>query len=143
MRATGFFLVAMFASALSAFLPMQSSAYPQPGPDDDSGLIGDWRGDSICMVRGSACHDEDSLYHVSRSAEKPGWFSVKADKIVDGKPITMGTVECSYDFDKRTLTCEFPRGVLRLTIQDSKMVGTMHLPDGSIWRKISLSKVKP
>src|SRR5215467_8936657 len=36
--------------------------------------VGDWRGDSICQVRPSACHDEDSLYHVTKIAGKPGQF---------------------------------------------------------------------
>src|SRR5216683_5757878 len=109
-------------------------------PPDDSVVVGDWRGDSICVVRESACHDEDSLCHVTRLVEKPGWFSMKLDKIVDGKPVTMGTVECSYDSAKRALTCEFPRGVFRFTIQAHKMAGTMNLTDGTLWRKITLSK---
>ncbi len=109
-------------------------------PPDDSVVVGDWRGDSICVVRESACHDEDSLYHVTRLVEKPGWFSMKLDKIVDGKPVTMGTVECSYDSAKQTLSCEFARGAFRFTIQGNKMEGSMTLTDGSLWRKISLKK---
>ena len=27
---------------------------------DDSAVLGDWRGESICVVRESACRDEDS-----------------------------------------------------------------------------------
>jgi hypothetical protein len=103
-------------------------------------LVGDWRGESVCVVRESACHDEDSLYHVTRLAGKPGWFSMKLDKIVDGKPVTMGTTECSYDSAKRALTCEFPRGAFRFSIQANKMTGIMNLTDGTLWRKITLSK---
>jgi hypothetical protein len=95
------------------------------------------------VVRKSACHDEDSLYHVTRLVEKPGWFSMKLDKIVDGKPVTMGTVECSYDSAKQTLSCEFARGAFRFTIQGNKMEGSMTLTDGSLWRKISLKKSAP
>src|SRR5260370_41779183 len=109
------------------------------GPDD-SGVVGDWRGDSVCVVRESGCHNEDSLYHVTQLAEKPGWFSMKLDKIVDAKRVTMGTTECSYDSAKRALICEFPRGVFHLTIQADKMAGTMNLTDGALWRKISLKK---
>ena len=65
---------------------------------------------------------------------------MKLDKIVDGKPVTMGTVECSYDSAKRVLTCEFPRGVFRFTIQANKMAGTMNTTEGTLWRKITLSK---
>ena len=116
------------------------AAQSQPASADDSSVAGDWRGNSICVVRESACHDEDSLYHVARLAEKPTWFSMKLDKIVDGKPVTMGTQECNYDSTKKSLVCEFPRCVMRFTIQGDKMEGTMTLTDGTLWRKITLKK---
>jgi hypothetical protein len=107
---------------------------------DDSAFLGDWRGESICVVRESACHDEDSLYHVKKLAEKPGWVSMKLDKIVDGKPVTMGVMDCSYNAAKQSLKCEFPRGVMRFSVSNDKMEGTMTLPDGTLWRKITLKK---
>jgi hypothetical protein len=107
---------------------------------DNSSVLGDWRGESICVVRESACHDEDSLYHVTKLPEKPGWISMKLDKIVNGKPVTMGAMDCSYSAAKQSLTCEFPRGVMRFSVNENKMEGTMTLPDGSLWRKISLKK---
>lgn len=113
------------------------------GPDADVQLVGHWRGESVCVVRESACHDEDSLYHVARLPEKPDGFSLKADKIVDGKPVTMGTVECSYDGNKKVLTCGFSRGVIRFIIENSKMTGTMTLPDGTLWRRIRLKRSAP
>jgi hypothetical protein len=116
------------------------AAQSQTASPDDSIVVGDWRGDSICVVRESACRDEDSLYHVSRLPEKPGWFAMKLDKIVDGKPVTMGTQECSYESTKKSLLCEFPRGVMRFAIQGGKMEGTMTLAGGTLWRKITLKK---
>ena len=116
------------------------AAQSQTASPDDSIVVGDWRGNSICLVRESACRDEDSLYHVTRLPEKPGWFSMKLDKIVDGKPVTMGTEECSYDSTKKSLLCEFPRGVMRFAIQGDKMEGTMTLAGGTLWRKITLKK---
>jgi hypothetical protein len=122
-----------FAMLLAGHATVQ---YNRQGP------IGDWRGDFICQVRESACHDEDSLYHVTRLAEKPGWFSMKLDKIVDGKPVTMGTVDCSYEAQQHLLECSFPRGVLRFTVEEDKMEGAMTLTDKTLWRKISLKKVR-
>ncbi len=127
---------------LASSSPLRGAQTPQTLADD-SGLVGDWRGDSTCVVRESACHDEDSLYHVSKLADKPGWFSMKLDKMVDGKPVTMGTVECSYDSAKRGLTCEFARGVFHLTLQDDKMTGTMKLTDGTLWRRLTLKESAP
>jgi hypothetical protein len=103
-------------------------------------IFGDWRGESTCVVRESSCHDEDSLYHVSKMAGKPGWVSMKLDKIVNGKPVTMGVMDCSYSAAKQSLNCEFPRGVMRFSVSDHKMEGTMMLPDGKLWRKITLKK---
>ena len=80
-------------------------------------LAGDWRGESTCVVRDSACRDEDSLYHVTPVPEKAGRFLLKADKIVDGKPITMGTSECEYDSKQHVLECRISTGsVLRFPI---------------------------
>jgi hypothetical protein len=72
--------------------------------------------------------DEDSLYHLSQDPEKPGRFLKKGDKLVDGKPVTMGTVGCGYDLKSHTLECAMPSGgVIRLLVQGSEMHGTMTL----------------
>ena len=65
---------------------------------------------------------------------------MKLDKIVNGKPVTMGTQECSYDSTKKSLLCEFARGVMRFTVLGDRMEGTMSLTDGTLWRKITLKK---
>jgi hypothetical protein len=140
MKLAKFDRFALFLTILSTVAPAQGDA-AQQAPANDSRLHGEWRGESICVVRESACHDEDSLYHLTKLAERPGWFCMKLDKIVDGKPVTMGTTECSYDSAKQSLTCEFPRGTLRFAIQGEKMSGTMNLKDGTLWRKISLKKI--
>ena len=36
----------------------------------DSALVGEWHGDSICVVRESACRDEDSLYTSAKFQRK-------------------------------------------------------------------------
>ncbi len=135
-------IILTMASVLVQPATVQDNAVPQPASASDESPVGDWRGDSICQVRESACRDEDSLYHVSRLPGKPGWFSMKADKIVDGKPVTMGTSDCSYDAPRHTLECALPRAVLRFTVAGNKMEGAMTLlPDKTLWRKISLKRV--
>jgi hypothetical protein len=94
------------------------------------------------MVRPSACHDEDSLYHVSSIVEKSGHFSIKADKIVAGKPVTMGIVGCHYEPEKKLLACDFEQGTLEFSVAGDIMQGTMKLKDGTLWRKIILKKVR-
>jgi hypothetical protein len=127
--------------ALTSVVPLMGGAsQTKPASSEDYAFVGDWRGDSICVLRESACHDENSLYHVTQLTEKPGWFSMKLGKIVNGKPVTMGTQECSYDSTKKSLLCEFARGVMRFTVLGDRMEGTMSLTDGTLWRKITLKK---
>ncbi len=132
-------LAAAIVAVSLAYAGQNSSASnAKPADSGDSLPLGDWRGDSICVVRESACHDEKSLYHVARLPDKPGWVSIRLDKIVDGKPVTMGAEECRYDAEKRSLTCEFARGLMQFTVAGSKMEGTMLLTDKTMWRKINL-----
>lgn len=127
--------------ALTNVVPLTGGAsQTDRASSEDYSFVGDWRGVSICMVRESACRDEDSLYHVTRLTGKLGWYSMKFDKIVDGKPVTMGKQECSYDSTKKSLVCEFARGVMRFSIQGDRMEGSMSLTDGTLWRRISLKK---
>ncbi|MBZ5530165.1 MAG: hypothetical protein LAO20_01920 [Acidobacteriia bacterium] len=103
--------------------------------------LGDWRGTSLCLVKPSACHDEEALYHVR--ADKSGKLQVEADKIVDGKPVNMGAIDCSYDAAKKLLHCEWEFGVLDLALQGDRLEGSMFLPDKTRWREIKLKKLKP
>jgi hypothetical protein len=135
-RAVRFVTLAALTILMS---PRGEPTQTQPVSNDPN-IVGDWRGDSVCLVRESACRDESSLYNVTRLAEKPGWFSMKLAKIVDGRLVTMGTQECSYDSTKKSLVCKFARGVMRFTIQGDRMEGTMSLTDGTLWRKITLKK---
>jgi len=103
-------------------------------------LAGDWRGDSICTVRPSACHDEKALYHVKAVSGGPNRYRLDADKIVDGKPEFMGSMDCSYATEKRVLTCSTPRLTLHLTLEGKTLNGTMNLQDGTLWRNITLRR---
>ena len=113
---------------------------PQTGRDD-SIYVGDWRGESTCVVRESACHDEDSLYHISKMSGPPGHFSVKLDKIVHGETITMGTMECAAQPAEYVISCPLKNAVMEFAVSaGSKMNGTMKLSDGTVWRKLTLYK---
>lgn len=130
------------AVTIAASAAQNDSAKKPDADSHESLLAGDWRGDSICLVRPSACHDEDSLYHFTKVPGKPGVYSLQADKIVDGKPETMGTMDCNYDAKAQALDCAIPdRAVLRFTWEGKEMRGTMTLTDKSLWRKIALKKV--
>src|SRR6266700_344241 len=136
-------LLVVVVAALSLSSAGQTGSAPAKPVNNGAALpLGDWRGDSICVVRESACHDEKALYHVKSLPNKPGWVSMQADKIVDGKPEMMGTSDCSYDAEKHLLSCELERGSIHLTVAGDKMEGAMLLKDKTLWRRISLKKDK-
>src|SRR5215469_10578287 len=102
-------------------------------------IPGMWRGNSVCTVKDSPCHDEQNVYRISALPGKPGWFSVTAGKVVNGKEIVMGTGEWVYDPEKRSLTNEDGDRVFRLTVVDDKMEGSL-TSGGTVYRRIYLKK---
>jgi len=103
-------------------------------------IAGTWRGQSSCEQKESACRDETVVYRLSPLQDKPGSFSVSADKIVDGKAVNMGTLEFRYVEDQHALVCEYAQGVWRLSVDGEKIEGTLTRPDGSLFRRVALHK---
>jgi hypothetical protein len=123
---------------LAGIVATATAQSTKPAPDDSALLLGDWRGDSICVVRPSACNDEKALYHFKQLGGQPNRFSLQADKVVNGQAEEMGTMECSYAPEKHAVTCSTPRLVLHLTLKGKSLAGTMNLSDGTLWRNITL-----
>jgi len=110
--------------------------------DNPASVTGDWHGSSVCLVKPSACHDEEALYHL-KAGDKPGTLSLQADKVVNGTPVTMGPpAECNHTDKEDVLHCEFGRGYVDLTLQGDHLDGAMFLPDKTRWREIKLVRVK-
>lgn len=117
----------------------QESAGKRSGVDAREKLAGVWRGNSVCLVKDSPCHDEVNVYRFSRVDGKPDTFLVTASKVVDGKEIVMGSGEWKYDDKTKTLESEQPR--IRLTIlRDNWMEGALTIEGGKEYRKIRLKK---
>ena len=102
-------------------------------------LAGTWRGNSICTVRNSRCHDEQNVYRISEVPGKPGWFSVTASKIVNGEEIVMGTGEWEYDSEKHMLANAEGGREIRLTVIDDRIEGSLTSGD-TVYRRIYLKK---
>jgi hypothetical protein len=131
-----FLFLAMIATiALATANPQSDTSSKQDSP------VGDWRGMSMCQVKPSGCHDEDSLYHFRRA--QSGEFELQAEKIVDGKPVTLGKGPCNYDA-ARQLLCPVPGSgaTLSFDVSGDEMQGTMKMGNGTIWRKIKLKRMK-
>jgi hypothetical protein len=120
-------------------IPQNPPAHGSSG-DEESKLPGTWRGDSLCVEKGTSCHNEIAVYRIAGIPGKPGYLMVTGGKVVDGKEIVMGTGEWRYDSTKHTLTGELPRGVITLKADGDKLEGSFILPDKSILRRITLKK---
>lgn len=143
-------LIALCLTVCAAFTACGQNTQSAPNKTDDSGLFGDWSGESKCVGSNQYCHDEVVVYHISQSKNDRKKVLISADKIVDGKPDWMGDFDCDYDREKQTLTSEFkiPRtggtGVWSFKIDGDKMDGTLTvLPENEIGRRVKITKNKP
>jgi hypothetical protein len=135
-------LCLFFLSFVAATMILPACSQERDSASTKDSPVGDWRGMSICQVKPSSCHDEDSLYHF-KPGSKSGTFELQADKIVNGKPLTMGTSPCNYDAAGQ-LVCPVTQGgpVLFFVVKGDEMQGTMKMPDGTIWRRLTLKRVQ-
>jgi len=118
--------------ALSPNAPYSSSI-----AGEDPSFTGVWKGDSVCQIKDSPCHDEVSVYYVSKGAE-PNSFQMKMNKVVDGKEVTMGTVNCRADSGTGSYVCrlnDFSTWTWHLN--KSALDGDMQYR-GQLYRKIHL-----
>ena len=141
MKLTPWCLVAIAAAMLVTFcLESPLTALAQGKPADEAKIAGTWRGESLCVDKTGACHDEAAVYRIATIAGKPDALLVSGGKMVDGKEIVMGKGEWAYDRSKSTLSVEMPRGAITLKLDGETLNGTYVLPDKSVLRKISLKK---
>lgn len=132
---------------LASALPELRRGARQGGSDSLSKVLGDWEGESVCVDKNRpACKNEHVVYHITKKDGEADAVSIQADKIVNGKPEDMGTLDCKHDAAKSTLTCEFTvnttHGVFEFTIRGDEMEGTLKLlPSGTLGRKINVKKL--
>lgn len=107
---------------------------------NDSAVTGVWRGDSICATDGSSCRNERVVYYIKTVPDKPEVMFVRADKIVEGKEITMGAGEWEYDRAGHTLVMRTEQRSWRLKFEGNRMEGTLTLADNTVFRRMTLNK---
>jgi hypothetical protein len=113
----------------------QTATQPTAQPQ----IAGVWRGNSVCTVKNSPCHDETNVYRIAAVTGRPGRFKVTASKILDGKEIVMGPVlQWDYDFTKRTLTTMVGNGHFQLKVDGDRIEGDLTLADETVYRRIHL-----
>ena len=104
------------------------------------GAVGIWRGQSTCVVRPSACVDEDSVYRIS-AGSRASTLTLAASKIVNGQESLMGTSDCTFDAKARTLECPLPNGnALHFDLKGDVLEGTMIVKPTTLWRRLTLRR---
>jgi len=137
--------VVVFTLAALMLLISRSSASSAMTTRDGSNLVGNWTGDSICVGPFPACRDEKVIYRIPDAPDASGKVTITADKIVNGKPESMGVLDFKYDPEKNTLICDFTRGnthgLWEFTVKGNTMEGTLVvLPEKTLARRVRLKK---
>ncbi len=133
---------------MALLLLMSSILTLSPNAAHSSSTIGEeplftgvWKGDSLCQIKDSPCHDEASVYYVSKGAE-PNSFLMKMNKIVQGKEETMGTVSCTSDSNTGSLVCRLNSlSTWTWHLNNNAIDGEMNYR-GQIYRKIHLIRAE-
>jgi len=107
---------------------------------DADSPVGIWRGESMCTTGASSCHNEKVVYYIEAVPDKPDAMFIRADKIVEGKAITMGSGRWTYHRAKQTLSMESEQRLWLLTINGNRIEGTLTVPDNIVFRRITLAK---
>ena len=141
----GIFMLCGFFSAAPASAQQERPNGAQGS--EVSKLVGNWSGESICVDKEKfpSCNDEQIVYRIVIANGKPNTVTVTADKIVNGKPETMGVLDFVYDAQKRMLTSEFKNSrvhvIFELAVQGSVLEGTLAtLPERTLVRRIKVKK---
>jgi hypothetical protein len=104
-------------------------------------VAGIWRGESACMTD-TSCRNETVVYYIKNVPDRPDLVIIQADKIVEGKAITMGTGQWQYDRTQHTLEWRMPQQVWLLKVTGNRIDGTLTLSDKTVFRKMTLEKQK-
>ncbi len=105
----------------------------------DSLLIGTWKGSSLCQQKGSPCHDETVVYHISKVSGNDTLY-IQANKIVNGMEEDMGILPCLFDEKSNHLRSTAYNSIWSFELKGEELEGTL-IFKGKLYRKIKVSKV--
>jgi hypothetical protein len=105
--------------------------------------VGDWKGESVVVAKGTAAKDETVVWHIAKGVG-PGQLSVSADKILGGRPIRMGPpLAFRYDRARQAMACEYAQGVWDVALKGDRLEGALTLPNGTVLRHVMLERAAP
>ena len=105
----------------------------------DSSFLGIWKGESLCQIKNSACHDEMVVYYISQP-KKDHILEIKANKIVNGIEEEMGIIQFRYDAKTGDIvSISQPNAIWRFKLKQNTMEGTLY-SNNALFRIIKLTK---
>lgn len=113
------------------------------GPDELTAFVGDWKGNSICMMANSGCHNEKVVWHIAKAPERPGWMVVRGERLENGKPVVMGALQFQWEAGSHTLTSEGEQGIWRLKQNGERLEAALVRADQAIFRRVFLTRPTP
>lgn len=115
----------------------ESCAAPPPTQTNPPSTtpVGTWRGESLCLVRPSACNDEVVVYRITpmKSADS---VAFDARKIVRGEEQEMGVLACRLVPPSGQLTCTMAQGIWHFTVRGDSLTGELRLLDSTRYREV-------
>lgn len=133
-------MIARFIATMCAVIVGAGATHGAFIADDRAKLAGNWSGDSICLDRQSACHDEKVVYRISLYPNDATRVKVQGDKIVNGRAVTMGTDDYKWDEKTNTMTHDDQYGAWKIVVKGNTMDGMMTSPAGTPFRHLTLKK---
>ena len=107
-------------------------------PSIDSTIIGVWKGTSICQLQNTSCQDEIVVYYITKSRDVDS-FSVKANKIIDGREQEMGVLLYKLDRKNKRLISNDNGALWKFDLKNRELSGTLFYK-GTFYRIIKLTK---
>jgi hypothetical protein len=105
-------------------------------------VLGQWEGESICTIKDSPCHDEHVIYRVSQDAKQPEKLAIAAYKVVNGKELYMGDIDCRFAPEASELRCHYkPTDSWIYKLSGDTMKGTLTINGNTLYRNISVKRV--
>ena len=114
-------------------------------PQSVKAVLGAWEGESKCTVPDSPCQDEHVLYQIGEDRKNPWQLNIDGYKIVDGSPVFMGTLTCSYESKAGALSCTTSsrdKDDWEFHVFGDAMSGRLVLDGKRLYRRIALHKAQ-
>ena len=105
-------------------------------------LAGTWRGTSTCLSTHKQCGRDSVVYRITAIAGAPDSVSLAASTVGIRDERPTGALRCRYDTVSAILSCDTPKGILRLAVRGTELGGRLTGRDGVDLRYVHVRRAK-